>query len=452
MQIRHRIPTIFSLSMVDVLCCALGCVILMWLLNLREFKLRSAAAAETGKRLAATQANLEQSNRDVSESKRRLVAADQLARETAALLQSVRAERDQLAERADVLSKDRDQTRADLAAARARAAALDKDLLSRKTENDAAAERLAKQSEDARILTREKLELLDRLAGLEKLLRERDLAIKDNTRRSEDLTLQLRDLESRLKQAQGAMNLGESTKERLGNAEARIAALEREKRDLTARALRAQEAIENRFAGMALSGRRIVFLIDMSGSMELLDEKTPAVDKWLGVRETVVKIMRSLQDMEKFQVILFSDRVLYPLGKEDGWLDFDPKTTPDQVLKALATVKPRGNTNVFSGLQSAFRFKNAGLDTIYFFSDGLPNLGEGLTAEAARTLEESKRSEILTRYIRNILKSDWNRVDPTRNRIRINTLGFFYESPEVGSFLWALARENDGSFIGMSKP
>jgi hypothetical protein len=36
--------------------------------------------------------------------------------------------------------------------------------------------------------------------------------------------------------------------------------------------------------------------------------------------------------------------------------------------------------------------------------------------------------------------------------VKINTIGFFYESPDLGSFLWALARENDGSFVGMSKP
>ena len=25
-------------------------------------------------------------------------------------------------------------------------------------------------------------------------------------------------------------------------------------------------------------------------------------------------------------------------------------------------------------------------------------------------------------------------------------------NPDVGAFLWALSRENDGSFVGMSKP
>jgi hypothetical protein len=43
-------------------------------------------------------------------------------------------------------------------------------------------------------------------------------------------------------------------------------------------------------------------------------------------------------------------------------------------------------------------------------------------------------------------------VRPGQARVRINSIGFFYESPEVGAFLWALSRENDGSFVGMSRP
>src|SRR5581483_3476791 len=95
MRTRHRIPTIFNLSMVDVLCCALGCVILLWLLNFREFKTRSAAAAENGKQLAAAQADLDEINRQASESRHRLAAADKLSRELTAQLQASRAERDE---------------------------------------------------------------------------------------------------------------------------------------------------------------------------------------------------------------------------------------------------------------------------------------------------------------------------------------------------------------------
>src|SRR5206468_3254350 len=59
MRARHRIPTIFNLSMVDVLCCALGCVILLWLLNLREAKHRAVLAGTTTERLTATQKELQ---------------------------------------------------------------------------------------------------------------------------------------------------------------------------------------------------------------------------------------------------------------------------------------------------------------------------------------------------------------------------------------------------------
>ena len=58
------------------------------------------------------------------------------------------------------------------------------------------------------------------------------------------------------------------------------------------------------------------------------------------------------------------------------------------------------------------------LDTIYLFSDGLPNIGQGLPVEAARALEETKRAEILGKYIRTMLKSTWNREAPSRPRVR----------------------------------
>jgi hypothetical protein len=107
---------------------------------------------------------------------------------------------------------------------------------------------------------------------------------------------------------------------------------------------------------------------------------------------------------------------------------------------------------MYAALQLAFRLRAKGMDTIYLFSDGLPNLGEGVRAEALNTLREVERNDLLARHIRRTLRSDWNRTLPGQPRVRINTIGFFYESPDVGAFLWALARENDGSFVGMSKP
>ena len=67
-------------------------------------------------------------------------------------------------------------------------------------------------------------------------------------------------------------------------------------------------------------------------------------------------------------------------------------------------------------------------------------------------MEETKKAEMLGAQVRKKLRTDWNRPALDKTRVRINTVGFFYESPDVGAFLWALARENDGSFVGMSKP
>ena len=106
---------------------------------------------------------------------------------------------------------------------------------------------------------------------------------------------------------------------------------------------------------------------------------------------------------------------------------------------------------MYAALQLAFRLRASGMDTIYLFSDGLPNLGEGVGAQASNTLKEVERNALLARHIRRTLQIDWNRPVPGQSRVRINTIGFFYESPDVGAFLSALC-ENDGSFVGMSKP
>ena len=62
----------------------------------------------------------------------------------------------------------------------------------------------------------------------------------------------------------------------LSSARQSIGVLNREKQALADQTSRALAAAENRFEGIALTGRRVVFLVDMSGSMELVDEKTPA--------------------------------------------------------------------------------------------------------------------------------------------------------------------------------
>jgi hypothetical protein len=452
MQTRHRIPTIFNLSMVDVLCCALGCVILLWLLNLREVKQRADAAGESDRLLLATRTELEQS------------------RETAAQTQA----------RLDKARQERDQVRRELADVQARRDELAREVSALQAERAAVLERLAKLTRDYGDLSRARADATQRAGALESMLRDKETLASETARRAEALAERLLEAENRLKQMQlladlvpGLRSEVQAARSKLAVAEARaqaleaelgerkkaladagqrVAVLQDEKKSLTDQAQRARAAADTRFAGIALTGRRVVFIVDMSGSMDLVDERTPDAAKWAGVRETLTKLLRSLPELEKFQVLLFSDSVSYPLGSDDRWIDFDPKTSVERVLKALAAVQPRGNTNMYAALETAFRLRGSGLDTIYLLSDGLPNIGQGLPAQTARTLEETKRAELLAKHVRSTLKGSWNRAIQGQPRVRINTIGFFYESPDVGAFLWALARENDGSFVGMSRP
>ena len=105
---------------------------------------------------------------------------------------------------------------------------------------------------------------------------------------------------------------------------------------------------------------------------------------------------------------------------------------------------------MYLAFQEAFRYRALGMDTIYIFSDGLPNAGEGLPANTKLT--DLQRTEIVTKYLRQQIRTNWNRPMTNQAKVRINAVGFFFESPDVGAFLWALTREHDGSFVGMSRP
>jgi hypothetical protein len=206
---------------------------------------------------------------------------------------------------------------------------------------------------------------------------------------------------------------------------------------------------ENKFAGIAMTGKRVVFLVDISGSMKLIDEKTPDPNKWPIVIETVGKVMRTIPDLEKFQVVVFSREARYLFGRGE-WQEYRGEASLKRVAEALKGTEPGGDTNLYSAFDLAFRLRSENLDTIYLFSDGLPTSGPGLTPQQEQSLNGNQQIELLSKHLRTTLKT-WNTLRDSR-RVKINSVGFFYESPEVGAFLWSLSRENEGSFVGMSRP
>ncbi|MCS7047444.1 MAG: VWA domain-containing protein [Gemmataceae bacterium] len=535
---RHKIPTVFSIYMLDVLCCALGCIVLLWQVSYHDAEEKSAAAAAALDQLATTRQGVAARDRMIAERDQVILKQNQaivtLTGELESLRRDLQAAQDALAESTKkyvALVGELDKTRQARALALKERDDLAQLALIRKQEfealkkNHRATEALLakltielKELQGKNTLTAAQLadklkahaDLLDKIAKAEAriVLLEKDLDVKKlefllAAKKLDEKTSKLQEAETRLATLQkelidlrgsneetlkrlalvearaklleqdndrGKLELADANRrlkllmteqeifhrrltigaKDLAEARAQIASLEGERISLLNKTKNIQAAMENRFAGITLTGKKVIFVVDTSGSMELTDENTLDPDKWPLVCDTVGRLMQSLTDLRQFQVITFADKIAYPLKNERRWLEYDGPATAKAVVAALRAIKPRGGTNMYAPMAEAFLFRELGLDTIYLLSDGLPNLGEGLPPQANK-LSDQEITDLLAKTVRRQLKVDWNRYLPGQPRVRINTIGFFYESPDVGAFLWALARENDGSFVGMSR-
>ncbi|NBO90872.1 MAG: VWA domain-containing protein [Planctomycetia bacterium] len=484
MRPRHKVPSLFSLSMVDVLCCALGCVILIWLLNSK------ISEDEAEERRNETAQLLDEARRNKEQSDVLLAAALKDTKNLDQRYQLILADRDKaealarlLKEKADSMAKDRKGLILDLEKSKLEVLDLTgklntSDKKAANLEGDLLALRKKYDAEQLRLVALDK-RLVDLLAKIKTTEEDLDTArklTKDELNRTDKmrdaLELKTKDLvalqrlleEARIARKLMEDSLGKKNVELLLAQEKRLdleklLALRKESIDEIARKLTEAEkeklslrlAVENRFAGIELTGKRVIFLVDMSGSMKYLSETRPDPNKWREVRETVARLMRSMTGIEKFQLITFASSVTYPLDGKRTWLDFDKTRSPDAALAALAAIDPAGGTNMHDALEEVFKFRDAGLDTVFVLSDGLPNQGRGLNVDEPMKMTELERGMALGKFVLSQLKNEWN-VKKGANRVKIHTIGFFYESPDLGAFLWSLARENDGSFVGMSKP
>jgi chromosome segregation ATPase len=137
---RHRPPTLVSMWMLDVFCCALGCVTLLWLLKTREAgKVSNEAAlaaanliearmtlADTSKESALRLATKLQA--DIDALKKQLALVQDERDENSKNLALMRQERDENAKNLALAEKELAKTKQDLVAARTKVDELDKSL------------------------------------------------------------------------------------------------------------------------------------------------------------------------------------------------------------------------------------------------------------------------------------------------------------------------------------
>ncbi|QJW95493.1 VWA domain-containing protein [Frigoriglobus tundricola] len=532
MRVRHKPPTLVSMWMLDVFCCALGCVTLLFLLNSRmatdAVQANRTALLDlesTDKRLAAALTSLESTRLQLTGEVQergtlaarvtelegvRLRLTDE-ARTASEQLKLARTEREETAAKLararddakvaqarldatqlalNAAEKKSDATAKELATARAQSADADDLLKKRQKDIDALAKKDAASATQVDSLQRlvrakddERLALETRLAATRKELTDADARLRAAQK---DFDAQLAAAKAAAKAAAeelaaakaaakaaaeevasaktGAAKTGEQLaaaqaqikdlSKKVDDANVNIVDLQGDKAKLADKFNRLQRDADARFAGIAMTGKRAVFLVDMSGSMGKRDLSSLDETKWPLVVETVCKVMRSIPTLEQYQAIVFSSEANWVFGTGE-WQPFAGEKSVEAVSAALLKVKPKDDTNMYAALDKAFSLRAGGLDTIYLFSDGLPTSGPGLTRAqqtANPPLSEPELGVILGKHIRETLTRTWNRPLPTQARVRINSVGFYFDSPDVGAFLWSLSRENDGSFVGMSRP
>jgi len=485
MRVRHKTPTLVSMWMLDVFCCALGCVTLLFLLNSRMASDEAQANKTALIDLDSTRSDLKLARTDIDTLKVKLNTeslrfTNQLA--------AVNIEKDELARRLGIARDEAksaqalldatkvalnaaeskvDATAKELALAREKATDADNALRKKQKDADLLAKKLADANAAADDLARlmrkkddEQAAMVKQVADLQKLLDALDAKLVAAKKEIDTTKTKAADDIAAMK-AKGGEELAtlqaqaKDLLKKIEVANAAIIDLQGDKAKLADKFDRFQKDTDARFAGIVTSGKRVVFLVDISGSMAKRDAETADPTKWPTVVETVGKVMRSIPELEKYQAIIFSSSAKWLLGNGE-WQDYVGQKSVDAVSAALIKVKPYDDTNLYEGLELAFKLRNpGGLDAVYLFSDGLPTSGPGLTfAEQTRRppLSEVELGERLGRHIRKTLNDDWNRPLTGKPRVKIHAVGFYFESPDVGAFLWALARENDGSFVGMSKP
>ena len=237
MRVHHKIPSIFTLSMVDVLCCALGCVILLWLINLREAKQHEDTASETARHGAAMLAETEV-ERD---------AAYGLLSEADKRLADLQAERDRLRARLAEQTAAANRFENELKESERNLATRVRDVAAA----DARAKDLKRVADTVPGLQAELKETRERLTNEETSARslEQDVAkrmreLTDATKTLQVMQAARQALERELATKEKELTAAGSYKERWASSAGRVAELEKQVDDKSRAAATAKQAVE----------------------------------------------------------------------------------------------------------------------------------------------------------------------------------------------------------------
>ncbi len=197
------------------------------------------------------------------------------------------------------------------------------------------------------------------------------------------------------------------------------------------------------FYGIPQTEDRIIYILDISGSMDVSMDKPkwvegravpadpPETSRLATAKKELLRAVKNLRKGRLYAVILYSDGV-YPVHEK---LVPATEANYDKLVAELENLEPGGSTNTYDAIDYALRMAGVHPDipktarkteAIYLVSDGAPTNSDGKPqGEAKRTL---------------LAVENWNAL----KRVTIHTIGIGRQ--HSAGFMRALAAQSDGTY------
>ncbi len=146
---------------------------------------------------------------------------------------------------------------------------------------------------------------------------------------------------------------------------------------------RLKQVSDAEFFGIRIESHRVLFIIDVSGSMNepvrmrYVDE--PGESRMEVAKRELAKAIKALDDNALFNIAPFS-------GGVESWSDegiaTSKKATREDALEYVSRLGAGGGTNLYGSLE--FGFQDLDVDTIFVLSDGEPSVGDIIDPQLIR--------------------------------------------------------------------
>ncbi len=199
--------------------------------------------------------------------------------------------------------------------------------------------------------------------------------------------------------------------------------------------------------GLRLGGKRLLVLLDVSGSMldktivniirrrNMRDERKRTAPKWKKAMEIVDWLSAKFPINSQFQIYTFNTKTTSVIPNTKGqWLDVRNKVKLNKAIDILKEIIPENGTNLEKAFIAAGELRPLP-DNIYLITDGLPTQGQ--KPSRGKTISGKQRLKLLQQAVKKLPKG-----------VSVNVILSPMEGdPEAANAFWQLSRTTQGSYM-----